>query len=79
MAIHFCCPGFKNLIENAGQTGPAAIVVWRGPDQPQVPPPVEGGPYEDEAEAKRTRIPLKIEVSSTMGLQYWPFCSRRLQ
>jgi hypothetical protein len=75
----FCCPGFKNLVDNSGQRGPAAIVVWRAVNQPKFLLQSRGIAQEDEPAAQRTAIPLKINVSSTIGLQYCPFCGRQLQ
>lgn len=78
MTSIFCCPGFKNLIENAGQTGPAAIVVWRS-NQLRFLLQSRGVAYEDEAGFKTRNVPIRINVSSTVGLQYCLFCGRRLR
>jgi hypothetical protein len=75
----YCCLGFENLIGKAGQRGAAAIVVWRGVKKLSFLLQSRGVAYEDEALMVPMPVPITVTKSSTIGLQYCPFCGRRLK
>ncbi len=76
----FCCPGFQNGIEAAGQRG-MAILVHKTSTGINFLLQSRGIAFDD---VKRIRpnpnaSDVKINVSSETGLQYCPWCGRRLQ
>jgi hypothetical protein len=79
MSIQFCCQPFNDLINRAGQKGPAIIVVKRSPNQLRFRLQSRGVAHQDEADIKTMSIPIKINLSMTVGLNYCPFCGRYLQ
>lgn len=76
----FCCPGFQHRVADAGQRGVAVLVV-NTPEGISFRLQSRGIAFEDEK--KIGPMPgapdMKINVSCEVGLQYCPFCGRRLQ
>jgi hypothetical protein len=76
----FCCPGLRNLVALAGERGVSAVLIntldgtrfrlqSRGIADQDIDKirPMPGSPD------------IKINLASETGLQYCPFCGRRLQ
>ena len=76
----FCCPGFQHRITDAGQRGIAVIVI-RTSDGIRFRLQSRGIAFEDERKIRP--VPdspeIKINIAEECGLQYCPFCGRRLQ
>lgn len=76
----FCCPGFQNNIQAAGERGIAVLVV-RTAEGIRFRLQSRGIAFEDES--KIGPMPgspdIKINVSCSTGLQFCPACGRRLQ
>lgn len=77
----FCCHGFKNLIENAGHRGLAAVVLvrYRG-NKLGFLLQMRSVELEDEgALGPKHPLPVRLTISSSTGLRYCPFCGYRLE
>ncbi len=76
----FCCPGFQNGIEAAGQRG-LAILVHRTSSGIMFLFQSRGIAFEDVGKIRPnpTAPDIKINVSSESGLQYCPWCGRQLR
>lgn len=76
----FCCPGFQNLVSNAGQRGISALAKKSNEGIVFVLQS-RGIAFDDEG--KLGPMPgapdMKINISCTTGLQYCPICGRWLQ
>lgn len=76
----FCCHGFQNRVEAAGQRG-MAIVLHKTSSGMMFLLQSRGIALEDVKSVQLNPFPLdiKINVSSEIGLQYCPWCGRRIQ
>ena len=76
----FCCPGFQNSIQAAGQRG-LAILVHKTSSGGMFLFQSRGIALEDVGKIRPnpSAPDMKINVSSETGLQYCPWCGRRLQ
>lgn len=76
----FCCPGFQNLVGDAGQRGLAAVVI-KTPEGIRFRLQSRGIAFEDVGKIRpMPDYPdMKINVACESGLQFCPFCGRRLQ
>jgi len=76
----FCCPGFQNNVEAAGERG-IAILVKVTSEGIMFVLQSRGIAFEDESKIRPmpSAPDIKINVSCTTGLQYCPACGRRLQ
>ena len=76
----FCCPGLQNSIQAAGQRGMAIIVV-NTLGKTRLLFQSRGIAFDDLG--KMRPMPdapdVKINVSSEIGLQYCPWCGKRLE
>ena|SRR6266516_3175506 len=73
-----CCAGFKNLLDNAGQRGVAALAQHTNEGVGFLLQS-RGVAYEDEPKLKPEPIDLIINIACTSGLRFCPACGRRLK
>lgn len=75
----FCCPGFQHRVADAGQRGIAVLVV-KTSGVIQFRLQSRGIAFDDEKKiVPMPGVPdMKINVSCEIGLQYCPFCGRKL-
>jgi hypothetical protein len=74
----FCCPGFEHRITNAGQRG-IAVLAHKTSSGIMFLLQSRGIAFEDEGKLRPMPIDISIRVSCDVGLQFCPFCGRRLQ
>jgi len=76
----FCCPGFQNNVEAAGERG-IAVLVKKTPEGTMFVLQSRGIAFDDESKIRPMpgAPDIKIRVSCTTGLRYCPACGRRLQ
>ena len=74
----FCCPGFENCVNSAGERG-LGILVKRTPDGLRFELQSRGIAYEDETKIRPMPIELRINVASGTGLRFCPWCGRLVQ
>jgi hypothetical protein len=76
----FCCAGFKNLIERAGRRGLSAVVLRFPQKKLGFLLQARAVALEDEGVIGPNHpLPVRLTVSSSIGLQYWPFCGQLLK
>jgi hypothetical protein len=73
----FCCAGLEMLISQAGRRGCAVLVVWKSGEL-RFLIQSRGVAYKDEPLAYSVPRGFVINKSSTVNIQYCPFCGRRL-
>ena len=79
----FCCYGFQNLIDSAGERGIAAVI-QKKPNRLRFLLPSKGIDFADESKIKSNSDShlednYRINISCTTGLQFCPFCGKKLQ
>jgi hypothetical protein len=76
----FCCPGFQHLVGDAGQRGLAVLVV-KTSEGIRFRLQSRGIAFEDVSKIRPAPDypDIKINVACESGLQFCPFCGRRLQ
>ena len=76
----FCCAGFENLIERAGQRGLSAVVLRFPLKELGFLLQARAVALEDEGVIGPNHpLPVTLRMSSSIGLQYCPFCGQRLK
>ncbi len=74
----FCCPGFQHRIGDAGNRG-VAVLVRKTPEGIRFLLQSRGIAFDDESKIHPMPVEININVSCEIGLQFCPFCGRRLQ
>jgi len=75
----FCCAGFENLISGAGRRGIAALV-WRDlMGRLSFVLQARAVDFADEMKLPRSDLQLNLNIASSTGLNYCPFCGYELQ
>jgi hypothetical protein len=75
----YCCTGFRNLLSCVGERGHAVIACEVSPGQVRFLLQSRGLAFGDEKKWKPVPIDVKINVSAEIGLQFCPFCGRKLE
>jgi hypothetical protein len=79
-SIEFCCLGFKELTDRAGQRGPSVIVLQaRSQNRLKFRLQSRGIAYKDEADFKKLSIPIEVNIRMTDAIAYCPYCGSHLQ
>ena len=74
----YCCTGFRNLLSCAGERGHAILACEVSPEHVRLFLQSRGLAFGDEGKWKPVAIDVKINVSAEIGLQFCPFCGRKL-
>ena len=76
----FCCDGFKNLIDNAGHRGIAALVE-RVPGGLMVVLQSRGVDAADEGKLRPLGpdYDYKMNISASVGIRFCPSCGKRIE
>jgi len=62
MSIQFCCQPFKELIDRAGQKGPAVVVSRRGSNPLKFRLQSRGVAHQNEVAFKKISIPIEVNI-----------------
>jgi hypothetical protein len=74
----FCCPGFENHVKSAGNRG-IGVLVEKIPEGFMFVLQSRGIAYEDERKIQPVPSDININVSSSVGMKFCPWCGYRLQ
>jgi hypothetical protein len=87
----FCCEGFKNLINNAGQRGVSALVIYNAPGRFRFELQSRAVTREDELLLSQTQMPGSlllhnhppqiehVALTANIRVNYCPCCGTKLQ
>lgn len=76
--IMTCCPGFRNLLDEAGKRG-LAVLARKRSDGIVFLLQSRGVAFDDEPKLRPVPLELSINIASDIGLRYCPACGRKLQ
>jgi hypothetical protein len=72
----FCCPGFENHVSLAGERG-LAILVKQTSNGLSFDFQSRGVAYKDQGKLHPIPIDLNINIASSVGLLYCPWCGKK--
>jgi hypothetical protein len=77
----YCCDGFKNCVETAGERGLGIVAYESAPGEIGFMFQSRGIAFVDESRwiAGPDYIDIVINVSTHVGLKFCPFCGRKLK